>query len=164
MGSIPESGRSPGEGNGNPLQYSGLENLMDRGAWWATVHRVTKSQTQLNAQAQGVKRGSRWILGEVAHRSRRSRDAWRSQVRDGKICPHASGAVSVGTEDGWLSLEWPWRTGKHTFGSFRNCSRRETPEEKWTLFWSHRLGKSGDSLIKLIHKGDFSALKFFSGS
>ena len=75
MGSIPGSGRSPGKGNGNPLQYSGLENLMDRGAWWATVHRVTKSQTQLNAQAQGVKRGSRWILGEVVHRSRRSRDA-----------------------------------------------------------------------------------------
>ena len=45
--SIPGSGRSPGEGNGNPLQYSCLENPMDQGAWWATVHRVTKSQTQL---------------------------------------------------------------------------------------------------------------------
>ena len=39
------SGRSPGGGNGNPLQYSCLENFMDRGAWWATVHGVTKSQT-----------------------------------------------------------------------------------------------------------------------
>ena len=45
-GSIPGSGRSPGEGNGNPLQYSCLENPMDRGAWRATVHRITKSQTQ----------------------------------------------------------------------------------------------------------------------
>ena len=44
-GSIPGSGRSPGEENGNPLQYSCLENPMDRGAWWATVHRVTKSWT-----------------------------------------------------------------------------------------------------------------------
>ena len=44
-GSIPGSGRSPGEGNGNPIQYSCLENPMDRGAWWATVHGVTKSQT-----------------------------------------------------------------------------------------------------------------------
>ena len=35
---MPELGRSPGEGNGNPLQYSGLENAMDRGAWWAIVH------------------------------------------------------------------------------------------------------------------------------
>ena len=41
-GSIPELGRSPGEGNGNPLQYSYLENLMDRGAWWTTLHGVTR--------------------------------------------------------------------------------------------------------------------------
>ena len=45
--SIPGSGRSPGEGNGNPHQYSCLENPMDRGAWWATVPRVTQSQTRL---------------------------------------------------------------------------------------------------------------------
>ena len=44
-GLIPGSGRSPGEGNGNPLQYSCLENPMDRGGWWATVHRVTESDT-----------------------------------------------------------------------------------------------------------------------
>ena len=42
-GSVPGSGRSPGEENGNPLQYSCLENSMDRGAWWATVHGVAKS-------------------------------------------------------------------------------------------------------------------------
>ena len=41
--SIPGSGRSPGEGNGNPLQYSCLENPMDRGAWWATVLGITES-------------------------------------------------------------------------------------------------------------------------
>jgi len=42
LGSIPESGRSPGEGNGNPLQYSCLANSMDKGAWWAIIHRVTE--------------------------------------------------------------------------------------------------------------------------
>jgi len=42
-GSIPGLGRSPGEGNGNPLQYSCLENPWDRGAWWAAVHGVLKS-------------------------------------------------------------------------------------------------------------------------
>ena len=47
-GSIPGSGRSPGEGNGNRLQYSCLENSMDGGAWWATVHGITKSQTRLS--------------------------------------------------------------------------------------------------------------------
>ena len=46
--SIPDLGRSPGEGNGNPFQYSCLENPMDRGAWRATVHRVPKSQTRLS--------------------------------------------------------------------------------------------------------------------
>ena len=45
QGSIPGSGRSPGEGNGNPLQYSCLENPTDRGAWYATVHGVAKSRT-----------------------------------------------------------------------------------------------------------------------
>ena len=44
-GSIPGLGGSPGEGNGNPLQYPYPENSMDRGDWWATVHRVTKSWT-----------------------------------------------------------------------------------------------------------------------
>ena len=48
MGSIPESGRSPGGGHGNPLQYSCLENPMNREAWGATLHRVPKSQTQLS--------------------------------------------------------------------------------------------------------------------
>ena len=47
-GSIPGSGRSPGEGNGTPLQYSYLENPMDGRAWWATPHRVAKSGTQLS--------------------------------------------------------------------------------------------------------------------
>ena len=48
--SIPGLGRSPGEGNGDPLQYPGLENLMDRGAWWATVHGVTKSRARLSGK------------------------------------------------------------------------------------------------------------------
>ena len=51
LGLIPGSGRSSGEGNGNPFQYSRLENSMDRGAWWVwwpTVHGITRSQTQLS--------------------------------------------------------------------------------------------------------------------
>ena len=48
LGSIPGSGRSPGEENGNPLQYSYLENPMEGGACWATVHGVAKSRTQLS--------------------------------------------------------------------------------------------------------------------
>ena len=51
VGSVPGLGRSPGEGNGSPLQCSCLENSMDRGAWQAAVHGVTKSWTQLNTCA-----------------------------------------------------------------------------------------------------------------
>ena len=51
---IPGLGRSPGEGNGHPLQYSCLEISMDRGVWWATVHGVTKSWTQLSMHAPDI--------------------------------------------------------------------------------------------------------------
>ena len=44
---IPGLGRSPGRGHGNPFQYSGLENPMDRGAWWATVHRFEKEESDM---------------------------------------------------------------------------------------------------------------------
>ena len=54
VSSIPGSGRSSGLGNGNPLQYSCLENSMDRGAWKATVHGVTKSQTQLSTHTHTI--------------------------------------------------------------------------------------------------------------
>ena len=53
-GSIPESGRSPGKGNSNPLQYSCLENPMDRGAWWAIAHRVAKSRTRLKKLSRHI--------------------------------------------------------------------------------------------------------------
>ena len=54
LGSIPGLGRSPGEGNGNALQYFCLENSIDKGAWQATVHGVAKSQTRLEQLTQGI--------------------------------------------------------------------------------------------------------------
>ena len=54
VGSIPGSGRHPGRRNGNPLQFSSLENSMDRGAWRATVHGVAKSQTGLSTHVHHV--------------------------------------------------------------------------------------------------------------
>ena len=62
MGLIPGSGGSPAGGNGNPLQYSGLERSSDRGAWWATVHVVTKSQTRLSLHAYAQPRQSHLLL------------------------------------------------------------------------------------------------------
>ena len=55
MSSIPGSGRSPEGGHGNPLQYSCLENSMDRGAWWATVHGVTKESDTTELLNNNVK-------------------------------------------------------------------------------------------------------------
>ena len=60
-GLFPGSRRSPGGGHGNPLQYSCLENSMDRGAWWATVHRVAKSQTRLKQQSTSISSIYHWI-------------------------------------------------------------------------------------------------------
>ena len=61
-GSIPGSGRSPGEGNDNPLQYSSLENAMDRGAWWATVQSVAKGQTHLSTEQEPKSWCSRYVV------------------------------------------------------------------------------------------------------
>ena len=54
VGSIPESGRSPGEGTGNPRQYSCLGHPMDRGGWWASVPGVAKSKTQLSHKTTAI--------------------------------------------------------------------------------------------------------------
>ena len=62
-GSVPGSGRSPGEGNGNLLWNSCLENPMDRGAWWATVHGVAKSQTRLSLRLYSRKTGWKNAVG-----------------------------------------------------------------------------------------------------
>ena len=62
MGLIPGSGRPPGGGKGSPLQCSCLENPMDRGAWWAAVHRVTKSWTRLKWLSAHTRALVNWIL------------------------------------------------------------------------------------------------------
>ena len=61
-GSVPGSGRSPGGEHGNPLQYSCLENPTDRGAWWATVHKVSKSRTPLSNLVQCENRDKGSVL------------------------------------------------------------------------------------------------------
>ena len=63
VGLIPGSGRSPGGGHGNPLQYSCLENPMDRGAWQATVHGVTRSQTRLKQLSMHAHVETPWKYG-----------------------------------------------------------------------------------------------------
>ena len=85
MGPIPEWGRSPGGGHGSPLQHSCLENPMDRGAWWAAVHRVAKSRTAVSnshtrTQDAGVK-ADKW--------NQRSKQTRRNcPLTHDKVAPH----------------------------------------------------------------------------
>ena len=78
-GLIPGWGRRPGGGNGNPLQYSCLENPVDRGAWWATVHRVTKSQTWL--KQLGIQAWWAAVYGVAQSRTRLKRLSSSSSIR-----------------------------------------------------------------------------------
>ena len=95
VGLIPGSGRSPREGNGNPLHYSCLENSMDRGAWWSTVHGVTKTGTRLSnwTHIQSVQtndlnpvflpgefHGQRNLAGYKPMRSQRVRHDWATNT------------------------------------------------------------------------------------
>ena len=91
VGSIPGSGRSPGEGHRNPLQYSCLGNPMDRGAWQATVHRVAKSHLELRRHSRVTTGISAFPLGwpwEAQSSPRVARESW-----------------------GWRSSHWPGRPG-----------------------------------------------------
>ena len=99
VGSIPGSGRSPGGGHDNPLQYSCLETPMDRGAWWGTVHRVAKSL-----------RGLKWM-------SQHTVDAWKGKEtffsRALLLCPHHPGKKELNYADTLISAQgdqfWtPW--------------------------------------------------------
>ena len=68
LGLIPGLGRCPGEGNGNPLQYCCLENPMDRGAWWAAVHRIAESDTTERLHFHFLPEGSTRLLETMGHR------------------------------------------------------------------------------------------------
>ena len=123
--SIPGSGRSPGEGNGTPVQCSCLENPMDRGAWWATVHSVTRSQTrteQLNPHTQPLKREliilvarpsfpTSGLCSESSHLSPPDLDysgAWGDSVDcDTQEARHGHTGVRGAVRDvAWLTRPW----------------------------------------------------------
>ena len=95
LGSIPGSGRSFGEGNGNPLQYSCLENPMDRGAWQATVHGAAKSQTQLSNCTTITK--TRRPRGDC-HEARGLCSSILRNRRYGTPCMDTPGSTRVGQE------------------------------------------------------------------
>ena len=96
LGSIPELGRSPGEGNGNPFQYSCLENPMDRGAWQATIHGVAKSRTQLRD----------FTFFHFGHQK----------------CPHVLGIQNNPCGQTVLQLPWLAKLGLFRYSFFHSCA------------------------------------------
>ena len=86
--STPGSGRSPGGGHGNPFQYSCLENPMDRGAWWATVHGVTRSRMWLNDWACTHAMDQRTLCYMKSARSRRTNIRWYHLHKEPKTAKH----------------------------------------------------------------------------
>ena len=80
VGSIPGQGRSPGVGNGSPLQYSFLENSTDIGAWQATVHRVTKSWTRLSKSTHALNKMKVFLI-----RNFRREDSWDRSSSPSKV-------------------------------------------------------------------------------
>ena len=96
MGSIPGSGRSPGGGNGNPLQYFCLENPMDRGAWWATVHGAAKKSDR----TEQLSTHTHFMISFTLHTSRRR-----------KLGPR--GRLKKLSCDEWLKKMWSISTMEH---------------------------------------------------
>ena len=98
VGSIPESGRSLGEGDGSPLQYSCLGNPMDRGTWWAIVHRVTKSWTRLSNCVCSVMFDSFVSPWTIAHQVPLSMEFSRQENWSGLPFPSPGDLPNTGIE------------------------------------------------------------------
>ena len=108
-GLVPESGGSPGGRNGNPLQYSCLENPMDRGGWRATVHRVAKSRTWLSDWARTNQgRGGKWTARLVSCRGKAETENTRSWESRGALCELCLSVPASVSFDCMMSEVSPW--------------------------------------------------------
>ena len=128
QGLIPGLGRSPGGGHGNPLQYSCLENPMDRGAWWATVHGVMKSHTRLDrkltcrcGEGAGLARGP-----DSARGGSGSRDGCGYHLPGPKAEPHP-GRVLMGPAARGRGWSGGWGAGRRRGPGRTARSRCELP-------------------------------------
>ena len=118
MGSVPGLGRSPGEGHGNPLQYSCLDNPMDLGAWLAIVHRITKSQTWL-------KRLSTHIQHRVGQRE------WKERIESSIETFWSREAGDSSEVDSETEALWEvWPCPKQLFG-------KEGVSQSWSKWLSY---------------------------
>ena len=132
-GSIPRLGRSPGGGNGNPLQYSCLENSMARGPWTATVHGVAKSRTRLSARAHRPQKQAQFFLTELL--SHLCSGELRSTSN---LKAPLSSSISLRKKNLTDSTHSMERKTKVEQGSWASCLIRLKPGQEssiWTVFF-----------------------------
>ena len=156
-GMIPESGRSPGGRHGNPRQYSCLDNPMDRGAWWATVHRVTKSQTQL-----------KWLTTENLFGPTRHKKPLEgyskstSEFRNDLLCMGSSGReyqrnMALCVNQHLLNHPWLWiHRASRSLCRLRNCKPRN--REGWVIWLGKADSRSWHSPHRSAWKLSFASL------
>ena len=131
-GLIPGWERSPGGGNGSPLQYSCLENPMDREAWQATVHGVTKSQTWLSAWIYTLWcRKENWRISRVWKCSNEKKIILLSTLYI--LWKHALWKMQKIRKT--KSIWWLWETSFYPTAYFQLCKAVEAASRHWTLYW-----------------------------
>ena len=146
-GSIPRSGRSPGGGHSNPLQCSCLENSMDRGAWWATAHRVAKNQTrqkELNTHTHTL---------QVAQCSATQEEAVSWEGRDQRGIPGRG--LTIGLPKAWSTSCW------HSVVKFSWCS---LSSRRGLIVWmpplSHQSSHTWMSWVSVLGKQQWAGEAF----
>ena len=139
MGSVPGSGRAPGGGNDYPLQYSCLENSMDRRAWWATAHGVTKSQTQLTDQTTTAISYSITFMPPLL-----SHSMWGAWWRN-QDSPSLLNLASLTTSWPQLLESWFPKQVWRKLGQFFSCkARKHHGEGNGNPLWYSCLGNPTD--------------------
>ena len=150
MGSIPGSGGYTGEGHGNPLQYSCLENPMDRGPWWATVHRIIKSQTwlrQLSIQnttkGKGKPLSKGWLTSLPWQLEGKSFYRLRECVTCRSSIVNADSHLEIGYAVVWPAVSWLFYA--QLIFSSRGCFHFF--EAKKFIFWNCGDSYNSNSLV-----------------
>ena len=131
VGSIPGLGRFPGGGHGNPLQYSCLENPMDRGAWWATVHGVAKSQTRLKQLRVYAIVHWFWPVLDVRTEARLS-GGHSLKFLSPPAPPPPAFLLSILFPKRWLSFYLRWRPQQCSELLSASAARSSHPWESWS--------------------------------
>ena len=177
LGSIPGSGRSPGGGHGNPLHYFCLENSMDRGAWWATVYMVTKSQPRLSNLASV--QFSRSVVSDSlrphesqharppcpsptpgVHSDSRPSSRWCHPAISSSVVPFSSCAQSLQASESFpMSQLFSW--GDRSIGVSASPSFLPKKSQGWSSEWTDWISLQSKGLSRVFPSTTVQKHQFF---